>query len=319
MRLGTKPTAREGNYIYMIVGIILLSLGGYVQNRELYTGLLITQYVLILLPPIIFLKIKGYSLKENLRLNKTTWKNIILSIFIVIFSYPIVVFFNFLGISFLERFGTTLANPIPLAKTSDILLKQLFIIAISPGICEEIMFRGFLLSSYENLGENKAILYSAILFGVFHFNLQNLLGPIILGIIFGIMVFKTDSILVSIVGHTTNNLIAIVLGYILHKTEMAELGNVVSEAGNVVSQEPNFIMMVLSLGVVALLCGVIVSTLIKQLDEGDRNKKKNLIEINENNILLIREVEDINIVTLLPIIMTLAVYAVISYRVFFTG
>lgn len=312
MRLGTKPTIREGNYIYMILGIMLVFIGSYVQSKSYYWGLLISQYIIILLPPLIFLKIKNYSFKENLRLNKTSFKNIILTIFIVIFSYPIAVFFNYIGITFLEKYGRLIENPIIVPETSMELLKSFFVIAVTPGICEEIMFRGFLLSSYENLGKKKAIIYSALLFAIFHFNLQNLLGPMVLGIIFGIIVYKTDSILVSIVGHTTNNTIALLLGYLVNKTNIVDIPNNMEEV-----VEPNTRLTIISLAVIALLCGVIVASLVKQMDKGKNTGKEKLIEINDDNVLLIREVETVDFTTVLPLLIILAIYLYFTYKVFF--
>ncbi len=70
-----------------------------------------------------------------------------------------------------------------------------------------------------DLERKKAIIYSAILFGIFHFNVQNLLGPIYLGLLFGIIAYKTDSIYPTIIGHTVNNTIALTIGYFATRAE----------------------------------------------------------------------------------------------------
>lgn len=317
MKLGTKPTVREGNFLYLILGIILLSIGGFVQKRDLWSGLLISQYGLILLPPLVFLRVKNYSLKENLRLNSTSLKNILLTISIVIFTYPIAVFFNFIGISFLERFGRTVGNALPLASNRKELVLQLLIVAGSPAICEEIMFRGFLMSSYENLGRKKAILYSALLFGVFHFNLQNLLGPTVLGIVFGIMVVKTNSILVSMVGHLVNNALAVFLGYLMASSNLADLA-ASSEGGSLEASASSPLPAICILGGISILSMIVVFKLIGQMDEGEDQGGEKLIEINNDNVLLIREVEDIDLITVLPILLILAIYFLFNYRIFFS-
>lgn len=316
MRLGTKPTVLEGNYFFLFLSMLLLFVGGFFQSREIYSGLLISQYILILTPVLLFLKIKKYSIKENLRLNKTSFKNIILSLIITIFTYPIAMFFNLITITIVEKFGFLMESPIPNPETGLQLLISFLIISVTPGICEEIAFRGLLMSSFEKLGKRKAIIYSAVLFGVFHYNFQNLLGPIVLGIIYGIMVYKTNSIVVSMIAHGANNSIAIVLGYILSKVEFVNETMVMEE--QVANGEPSFLIAFIVLGIFAFLCGVVVSRLIKQLDEGENNSKKNIIEISKDNIIWIKEVEKINFVTVLPIIIISIIYLAINYLQFFT-
>ncbi len=77
----------------MIIAFLLISLGAKAQARELYTGLLITEYIIILLPSLLYLKLKGYYIKETLKLNSVDFKEIIISILLILFSYPVAVFF----------------------------------------------------------------------------------------------------------------------------------------------------------------------------------------------------------------------------------
>ncbi len=312
MRLGTKPTAKEGNYLFLLLTALLLSLGGIVQGIELYSGLLISQYALILLPVLIFIFLRKYSLKDVLRLNKTSFKNIILAILIAIFTYPIAIFFNLITTLIIENYGTLIESPIRNASNGIQLLINFLVISITPGICEEVFFRGLLLSSYENFGKKKAIFFTGILFGVFHFNFQNLLGPMVLGIVFAIMVFKTDSILVAMVGHATNNLIAVLLGFYIEKN-----AHVFEIDASMPEVEPNMLYSFIIIGFFAILAAIVVKKLIGQLDEGKVDLNKNIIEMSNDNILLITEVEKVNIITVLPILIIFIYYILQTYLVFF--
>ena len=71
-----KPGIFEANNIYLMLGLALLYVGYLVQSREIITGLLITEYILIFLPNIVYLKFRGYSLKGVLRLNPISFKQI---------------------------------------------------------------------------------------------------------------------------------------------------------------------------------------------------------------------------------------------------
>lgn len=212
-----SPSLLEANLIYLVLGVLLLSVGQIVQSREVYSGLLITEFIIILLPNLAYLKFRGYSLKKVLRLNKISLEQALYSVFIMIFAYPVAVAINAIMILLLSKVTTALPSGIPLPGNLKEFGVGIFIMAIAPGICEEVMFRGTMLDSYERLGHKKSILITAFLFGIFHFNIFNFIGPAFLGIILGVLVYKTNSIYTSIIGHTINNSIALTIGYFVTK------------------------------------------------------------------------------------------------------
>ena len=213
------PSILETNMLFLFIALLLITLGAKAQYWNIYIGLLVTEYLIILLPVLAYLRFNDYSIKDALRLNKINLKHILLTILIVLSSYPVAVFFNFIGLTLLNKFTQVRANPIPIPSNPREYILCFLIIALTPGICEEVMFRGLIMSSYDSFGKKKAIIYSAILFGVFHFNAQNLLGPIYLGLLFGIIAYKTDSIYPTIIGHTVNNTIALTIGYFATRAE----------------------------------------------------------------------------------------------------
>lgn len=206
----------DANILYLIGAILFWTIGAYFQSKDLQTGLIITQYIIILLPPIIYIMAKRLSVREVLKLNKISFKHVFLIICITILIYPAAIFGNALLITIISFLGNLNIPQLPTATNRSEYLMLIFIISISAGICEEIFFRGFILSGYERMGKKKAIIFSAILFGFFHFNIYNLLGPIILGLVFGYLVSETGSIFAGMVGHIVNNGFAVTLGYILN-------------------------------------------------------------------------------------------------------
>jgi len=296
MKEKIRPSILEANIFYFILGILLFSLGSYVQSREIYSGLLITEYLIILIPNLFFLKLKGLSLKETLRLNRISLKQAIYIVFIMIFSYPIAVFFNTLIIAILNLFGETVVTTVPMPDSGSKYLLSLLIIAISPGVCEEIMFRGTMMRAYEGLGKRMAIICSAILFGIFHLNLQNLIGPIFLGLILATIVYKTNSIYASILGHGLNNTIAMTLGYFATKLQ--------SSADNVQALDIPFkIQLLISLiwfGLIALISSFILRKLLKNLP-GDE--------------AIIDELEDkIKLFDFIPVILFILLFIIIHVK-----
>jgi len=109
-----------------------------------------------------------------------------------------------------------------LGKIPDLGTAILFL-AIIPAICEELAFRGFILSGLEHdFKPWSAILISAFLFGFLHVLLslfQQLFNASLLGIILGLLAIRSRSILPGIVFHAINNTLAIVLGTVAEKAD----------------------------------------------------------------------------------------------------
>lgn len=253
----------HANILYFLVGIILITIGSLVQRVEIYSGLLITQYILILFPNLMYMRIKKLPLKKSLRLNKISFKQVLYIVGITIFAYPIAVFLNLAVIIILESFGELAPAVDIIPRTFPMYLLSLFIIGLGPGICEEVMFRGTIMNAYGKLSRKKAIIYSAVLFGIFHLNMQNLVGPILLGIIFGITVYKTNSIYSSIIGHTLNNSIAMTIGYFAFRGQES-LMEIEAQAVEV-DYEAQLLVSLITVGIIAMVSYFILRRLIKNL------------------------------------------------------
>lgn len=263
-----SPSIFESNILYLILGMALLIIGSYAQKREIYSGLLITEYILVLIPNLFYLKLKGLSFKKVLRLNRISLKQGVLIVLIVVFSYPVAVLLNGIILAIVNVFTDAIPTTLPMPSTIDKYIIGLLVFAVTPGICEEVMFRGTIMSAYSTIGYMKSIVISSILFGLFHFNLLNLVGPTFLGIIFGIIVYKTNSIYSSILGHTVNNAIALSIGYAITKYQ-SQIDNL-SHSSTELSQSIELIIGLIGIGFIALISFVILIRLIKKLPSGNK-------------------------------------------------
>ena len=88
----------------------------------------------------------------------------------------------------------------------DSILLNLFNIAVIPAVFEEMFFRGFFYRPYrESGGPGKAILLSALLFGLFHMNFQQAVYAFGFGIVIGILRELTGSMWAGMLLHFINN------------------------------------------------------------------------------------------------------------------
>jgi sodium transport system permease protein len=98
-----------------------------------------------------------------------------------------------------------------LDDTAAPLWKLWVVIALTPAVCEELLFRGLILSGLRRYGQWPAIVISALLFALAHASIYRLLPTFCLGLLLGYIVVKTGSLYCSILLHALNNGVAVTL------------------------------------------------------------------------------------------------------------
>ncbi len=81
------------------------------------------------------------------------------------------------------------------------------VLALAPGICEELFFRGMLQRALG--GSTRALLLTAVAFSVYHLDPHQMAGTLPLGVYFGWLAARTGSSLSSMVAHVVNNVFAL--------------------------------------------------------------------------------------------------------------
>ena len=143
----------------------------------------------------------------HLKFNKITFKTLLISL-LILFS------------------GTFMADPlenlIPMPDAfQDYMLKfiqpnilSFLQIVVAAPILEELFFRGIILEGFlKNYSPKKAIIWSAVIFGLAHLNPWQAIGAILIGILIGWISWKTKSLLPGIFIHFTNNLLVFTLTF----------------------------------------------------------------------------------------------------------
>jgi sodium transport system permease protein len=106
------------------------------------------------------------------------------------------------------------------------LLATLLLVAVSPAICEESLFRGPVLRGLRaRLGGPAAVALTALLFGLFHMDVYRLIPSTILGILLGTIALESQSIVPSMIAHFCNNGMLILLVHLRLDDRMESLGH----------------------------------------------------------------------------------------------
>ncbi|MCA9249051.1 MAG: CPBP family intramembrane metalloprotease, partial [Planctomycetales bacterium] len=91
----------------------------------------------------------------------------------------------------------------------------LCLIALLPAVCEELAFRGFILSGLRHIGDKwRAIAISSVFFGVTHGILQQSVSASLLGLVLGYIAIQTGSLYPCILFHATYNSLALLFSKI---------------------------------------------------------------------------------------------------------
>ena len=82
--------------------------------------------------------------------------------------------------------------------------------ALVPAVCEELLFRGLILTNLLPYGKKTAVLGSALLFALMHENIEQVLYAFVAGIVLGLLYIKTKSIWLPTLLHFFNNFSSVV-------------------------------------------------------------------------------------------------------------
>ncbi len=89
-------------------------------------------------------------------------------------------------------------------------LSIVLLMAVLPAICEEIAFRGFILSGMRQTGRPwRAIILTSVLFGIAHGVVQQSMLAMIFGLVLGYIAIRSESILPCIVFHALHNTLSL--------------------------------------------------------------------------------------------------------------
>ena len=199
---------------FLAVGLIA---GSILQNPGL--GTMAAQFLGLLAPVVIHHYFGDYQAQHSLFLRKPSGLSIGISIALI----PLAILLSY-------SLGTAQAPFVPETSQQEAeMITELFqglmdlggvpllllIVAVTPGICEEFLCRGSLLSGLKNgLGVKGAIIVSAIIFGLMHMSPSRFFPQAILGIVLAILVLRSGSLWTAIIVHMGHNGLLVIISLI---------------------------------------------------------------------------------------------------------
>ena len=214
-------------FLYQVVGggLTLLLFGQSITNDNVQwmrAGTMLAQLIFLLIPTVVLMRIRHGLIRFSLpwRVPKST--EFVLAVVGVFSLQQVMEGYLFFQDKiplpeslrpFIEMVRKLIEETYTMLVQAHSPLELLFVIvvvAVTPAICEELLFRG-LIQKNMTLATNKkaGFIFTGIIFGLYHMN-PFLVVPLVgLGILFGLFMYRSETILISMVAHFVNNLVSV--------------------------------------------------------------------------------------------------------------
>jgi sodium transport system permease protein len=182
------------------------------SGRDMAVLALVTQLVVILTPAVLMAVMLTRSPRKTLLLRLPRWHTLGLAALLAVFLHPA---FRMLQAAVMTMYPVDdriTAQLERLLSGPQNLLLMLLVLAVVPAICEELAFRGFILSGLRHMGHRwRAIIISSLFFGMAHALFQQTIIARFPGVLIGYIAVQTSSVLPCMVFHMCHNGLAVVL------------------------------------------------------------------------------------------------------------
>ncbi|MDO5425372.1 MAG: type II CAAX endopeptidase family protein [Eubacteriales bacterium] len=153
--------------------------------------------LILLVPVVIFLVWSRQPLKEWFPVRPMKVSTILMTVLFTGLIMPLVTFLNAFSMLFSENYVAAESQTLQNAG----IWMNLFVIAVVPAVCEEVIFRGVFYHGYRENGILKGALVCGLTFGLLHRNVNQFFYASVLGIVFCLLVEATGSIFSSMIAH----------------------------------------------------------------------------------------------------------------------
>jgi sodium transport system permease protein len=174
------------------------------------------QLGIILTPCLLMAIFLTRSLRTALRIHRPQFSHFVAEILLGVTLHPS---YMTLGnaIQYVYSFGPDIQAALAMFSkliTDQPLWSVLLLLAVLPAVCEELAFRGFVFGGLlRQGGALRAILVSAVFFGFTHTVLQQSIAASIMGLMLGLIAWRTGGVLCTIFVHVINNTLSISLSW----------------------------------------------------------------------------------------------------------
>ncbi len=212
MKKGGIPTLGDAWFVIVFMALVYLYVGSTLQMKYEMPGLVISQLLFVVVPLLIAIYSKK-SIKKTFRINGCGIGNYVGGLFMVIGAVFVGLLLTAITSFIFKESGENAVEGME-AFIGDSFVVTLLVVALTPAICEELFFRGYVFTAMEGkLKYVNAILVSSAIFGVYHMSIVKFFTTAFLGMVICYVAHKSGSIFPGMIMHFTNNALSCVTLY----------------------------------------------------------------------------------------------------------
>jgi sodium transport system permease protein len=215
-RPGRVPTPSAALGFVALIAVLFFFGGIRMQIAWGESGLLAAEWLLLLVPAVLFVALGRFDPGLTLSLRAPKAPHLLGATLLIAGALPVVWLVGWLQ-SFVLPIPWDLLEGLEelmTAQSVDRFLWLVLILALTPALCEEIVFRGVLLGGTRTLEPWRMIALNGLVFGAFHLSFQTVirfLPTAMLGALIAWAVWRTGSLWVGTLMHFLNNATIVVL------------------------------------------------------------------------------------------------------------
>ncbi len=226
------------------------------------------QIGMILAPAVLMAAVLTTSVRKGLRLRMPHWTSLPMAVLLGITLHPsYVMLAEWVSYMYpISEQAIASMKPFTDQISSAPWLTVIFLMAVVPAVCEELAFRGFIFGGLvRGRGQLRAVVVTAVMFGISHGILQQSITATIIGLLLGWIALRTGSVLPGILIHFTNNALSVSLARIAEGGwDGASMFLTTTDSGDVTYQ-PMWIVVSMA---IAITCLLYFGNLRPVIDEG---------------------------------------------------
>jgi membrane protease YdiL (CAAX protease family) len=195
------------------------------QARGLESGLLISQWVGMLGLVVVYARATAQPLRDVLGLRRPRARALLGALLIGLSAWAVLgVLIGWIAPA-PDELVEKLRRIIAPTDGSRGLAVTLFLMAVTPAICEEALFRGAILRGFAaRFSPTASAVLTGLLFGLYHVDVARLLPTAVLGIILSLVALRSRSIVPAMAIHLLNNASLILITHFGIEKSITHLG-----------------------------------------------------------------------------------------------
>jgi sodium transport system permease protein len=219
------PTVGHALVLFSVAFVMLYFVWMPLQRRQLELGLLASEWIGLLGLTVLFVLFTRRSLAGTLRIAPATPSGWLGAALVGLSAWAWVAMLSEWVSPVPKEVLEHLRRSLIPTDGSRGLFGTLALVAFTPALCEEALFRGPILRGLRSrLGPLSAALVTGLLFGIFHVEISRILPTAVLGVLLSLIALQTGSILPAMLAHLLNNALLVIQAYLGLDERMGEWG-----------------------------------------------------------------------------------------------